>query len=152
ACLAQLVNVIAPIMTENGGGVFEQTIFYPIMHMSNNARGSVLLSKLDCDKHDSKEFTDVPDMDCIATINDAEDEIVLFCVNRCQGEDYELNVKMLDADGFKLSEHIEMAGFKAQDGNNFVSAPVKPSQAAVNANSDSIHIKPFSWNVLRFKK
>lgn len=26
ACLAQLVNVIAPIMTENGGGVFEQTI------------------------------------------------------------------------------------------------------------------------------
>ena len=31
ACLAQLVNVIAPIMTRNGGGVWRQTIFYPFM-------------------------------------------------------------------------------------------------------------------------
>src|SRR5699024_12058655 len=29
ACMAQLVNVIAPIMTETGGGAWKQTIFYP---------------------------------------------------------------------------------------------------------------------------
>src|ERR687898_151128 len=29
ACLAQLVNVIAPIMTENGGPAWRQTIFWP---------------------------------------------------------------------------------------------------------------------------
>ena len=29
ACLAQLVNVIAPIMTETGGPAWRQTIFYP---------------------------------------------------------------------------------------------------------------------------
>lgn len=29
ACLAQLVNVIAPIMTKTGGGTWVQTIFYP---------------------------------------------------------------------------------------------------------------------------
>lgn len=27
ACLAQLVNVIAPIFTQTGGGIFAQTIF-----------------------------------------------------------------------------------------------------------------------------
>ena len=32
ACLAQLVNVIAPIMTETGGPAWRQTIFYPFMH------------------------------------------------------------------------------------------------------------------------
>jgi alpha-N-arabinofuranosidase len=150
ACLAQLVNVIAPTMTENNGGIFEQTIFYPIMHLSNNARGSVLESRVECDKHDTKEFTDVPDMDAIATISVSEDEIVVFAVNRCQTEDYLLDVNMLDVDGYKLCEHIEMAGFKATDGNNFVSAPVKPSNREIT--DGEIKIKPFSWNVLKFKK
>ena len=39
ACLAQLVNVIAPIMTRQGGGAWRQTIFYPFMHASNYGRG-----------------------------------------------------------------------------------------------------------------
>ena len=42
ACLAQLVNVIAPIMTENGGAAWRQTIFYPFSHMSRFGRGEVL--------------------------------------------------------------------------------------------------------------
>ena len=42
ACLAQLVNVIAPIMTETGGLAWRQTIFHPFAHMSNLGRGRVL--------------------------------------------------------------------------------------------------------------
>ena len=41
ACLAQLVNVIAPIMT-NENGVLLQTIFYPYSWALHNARGNVL--------------------------------------------------------------------------------------------------------------
>ena len=39
ACLAQLVNVIAPIMTENDGAVWVQTIFYPYLYASRYGRG-----------------------------------------------------------------------------------------------------------------
>ncbi|OMF26535.1 hypothetical protein BK133_20485 [Paenibacillus sp. FSL H8-0548] len=39
ACLAQLVNVIASIMTENGGGSWTQSIYYPYMHVSVYGRG-----------------------------------------------------------------------------------------------------------------
>ena len=42
ACLAQLVNVIAPIMTENDGGAWRQTIFYPFLHASKYGRGIAL--------------------------------------------------------------------------------------------------------------
>ena len=42
ACLAQLVNVIAPIMTETGGAAWRQTIFYPFADFSNLGRGNVL--------------------------------------------------------------------------------------------------------------
>lgn len=42
ACLAQLVNVIAPIMTETGGPAWRQTIFYPFAQMAKHGRGRVL--------------------------------------------------------------------------------------------------------------
>ena len=42
ACLAQLVNVIAPIMTETGGPAWRQTIFHPFAQMSRLGRGAVL--------------------------------------------------------------------------------------------------------------
>lgn len=41
ACLAQLVNVIAPLMT-NETGVLRQTIYYPYLWALHNARGTVL--------------------------------------------------------------------------------------------------------------
>jgi alpha-N-arabinofuranosidase len=39
ACLAQLVNVIAPIMTETGSPAWRQTIFWPFSQWSNSGRG-----------------------------------------------------------------------------------------------------------------
>ena len=40
ACLAQLVNVIAPIMTETGGARWRQTIFWPFAQFSDHGRGA----------------------------------------------------------------------------------------------------------------
>ena len=42
ACLAQLVNAIAPILTETGGPAWRQTIFWPFADFSNLGRGEVL--------------------------------------------------------------------------------------------------------------
>ena len=47
ACLAQLVNVIAPIMTETGGPAWRQTIFYPFADFSHLGRGRVLRAEVD---------------------------------------------------------------------------------------------------------
>ena len=42
ACLAQLVNVIAPIRTENGGPAWRQTSYFPFQHAARYGRGTVL--------------------------------------------------------------------------------------------------------------
>ncbi len=155
ACLAQLVNVIAPIMTENGGGVFEQTIFYPFMHMSRYGRGTALVSDICCQKHDTKEFTDVPDLDGIAVLSEDDSELTVFAVNRDFEEDYVLNVDLLDLEGFRPVEHIEMAGYDIKAVNGFVSSPVRPTRAEcpkMDGNTASARLRPLSWNVLRFKK
>ena len=41
-CLAQLVNVIAPIRTEPGGPAWRQTTFHPFALTSEHGRGTVL--------------------------------------------------------------------------------------------------------------
>ncbi len=48
-CLAQLVNVIAPIMTQKGGGTFRQTSFYPFRYIAGTARGETLRTFSDSD-------------------------------------------------------------------------------------------------------
>src|SRR5215207_10503486 len=47
ASLAQLVNVIAPIMTEPGGRAWKQTTFHPFAITSRLAQGRALELKLD---------------------------------------------------------------------------------------------------------
>ena len=72
ACMAQLVNVIAPIMTEENGPVWCQTIYYPLLHASKYGRGIALQPVLTSTKHDTIDFTDVTDVESIAVWNDAK--------------------------------------------------------------------------------
>ena len=46
ACQAQLVNVIAPIMTEPGGPAWRQSIFYPMALTAERARGESLVARV----------------------------------------------------------------------------------------------------------
>src|SRR5262245_2130177 len=56
ACLAQLVNAIAPIMTETGGPAWKQTIFFPFADMSNLGRGRVLQSRVDSPTYEATYY------------------------------------------------------------------------------------------------
>ncbi|MBO4338422.1 MAG: alpha-N-arabinofuranosidase [Clostridia bacterium] len=155
ACLAQLVNVIAPIMTENGGRMFEQTIFYPFSHVSNFGRGSVLYQVIDSPMHDTREFSLVPDIDSVSVLSDDENELTVFAVNRNEKEDVLFDVRLIEMDGMKPVEFIQMSGFGLKETNGFDSSPVKPKNAELpELDGDRVQIKlpPLSWNVVRFKK
>ena len=58
ASLAQLVNVIAPIMTEPGGAAWRQTTFFPFAVTSRLARGVTLELKLDCPTYETDRHGD----------------------------------------------------------------------------------------------
>ena len=70
ACMAQLVNVIAPIMTREGGGVWAQTIFYPLMQASAFGRGVSLQPLIECPSYACKDFDEVPVLDAAAALAD----------------------------------------------------------------------------------
>ena len=81
ACLAQLVNVIAPIMTRRGGGAWVQTIYWPLMHASVYGRGTALRPVAESPVYDCADYDRVPLLDASATL--AEDGgVTIFAVNR----------------------------------------------------------------------
>ena len=154
-CLAQLVNVIAPIMTENGGACWEQTIFYPFMHLSNYGRGYTLDSRVVSPKHDTKEFTDVPDVESIATISEDKENLTIFAVNRNMEENVLFDVSLLDFENFEVIEQIEMSGYDIKAENSAIATPVKPfkvQNSQFDGKTLTVDLKPLSWNVIRLAK
>lgn len=148
ACMAQLVNVIAPIMTKNGGPAWAQTIYYPFMHASNFGRGTSLKTLVSSPTYDVDDFSNVPYVD-ISAVMDDEGGVTLFCVNRSMDEDAQLELDFRAFDGLKLNQHILLhhddvkAVNTADDPDN-----VKPVELPLR---DSIVLPALSWNVLRFK-
>ena len=66
ACLAQIVNVIAPILTTTDGLV-KQTIFYPFMLVSKFARGQSLAVATKAPLVSTRQFGDMPALDVSAS-------------------------------------------------------------------------------------
>ena len=104
ACIAQLVNVIAPIMTRNGGGAWAQTTYYPLMYASKYGRGTSLMTITDSPKYDCKSFSDVPKLDASAVLGD-DGSINLFLVNRSLKEKVELSCDLRSFGKMKIAEH-----------------------------------------------
>ncbi len=155
ACLAQLVNVIAPIMTENDGSVWAQTIFYPFMHASNYGRGVALTPVVECDKYNTATIKDVPYVETIAVVNDEINELTVFAVNRSLDEKVDMNIDLSDFGKVELLEHLVLenndmkAANTAQNPNNV--APHNNGITKISAKKAVVTLNKHSWNVIRFK-
>ena len=159
ACLAQLVNVIAPIMTEKGGAAWRQTIFYPFMHASAFGRGVVLAGPVSSGKYDSKEYSGIPWLETVAVLNEEKEELTIFAVNRSLSESVELEANLFEMGNMKVIEHITLNNPDIKAVNSAAGEKVKPSvlSGAKLESSDGksrleARLPPASWNVLRLGK
>jgi alpha-N-arabinofuranosidase len=155
ACLAQLVNVIAPIMTEIGGPAWRQTIFYPFMHASAYGRGTVLRSPVSCEKYDSKEYSGVPYLESVAVHDEEKEEIAIFAVNRSLTEIIDLEAGVCGFEGYIIREHIAMYHKDLKAVNSAEGETVKPGQQQGGSLDGAVlncRLAPASWNVIRLKK
>lgn len=156
ACLAQLVNVLAPITTVRGGIAYRQTIYYPFMHAANYGHGVVLVTKVESPKYDSKLYTDVPVLETIVTYNEEENTITVFAVNRDTENDLLVEYKLDGFEGYKVLENIVYSSDDPFIGNT----PEKPdnvvpkiaNNAKIDGNILEVLMPKFSWNVVRLKK
>jgi len=155
ACIAQLVNVIAPIMTENNGRAWKQTIFYPYLHTSIYGRGTVLKPIVSSPKYDSIDYTDVPYLETAVVWNEETDELTIFAVNRHLQEKLPLECDLRHFTGYRLVEHIVMQNDDLKAANTAEVENVKPVAYTNSQFSDGVLVTELphqSWNVIRLAK
>jgi alpha-N-arabinofuranosidase len=102
ASLAQLVNVIAPIMTEPGGDAWRQTTFFPFSVTSRLARGEVLVPRIEAGTYSTAVYGDAPLIDAVATVD--EGTAALFLVNRSRTEPTTVNIDVSSLDVSRIAE------------------------------------------------
>lgn len=152
ACLAQLVNVIAPIMT-SGNSAWRQTIFYPYMHASRYGRGLVLNSIIDSPKYDSKNYTDVPYLESCLVWNEEERAVTIFAVNKSFTDEMTVTCDLRQFEGLKVTEHIVLTGddLKAcnTEENPEKIVPYTAKDAVCENGIVTAILPKQSWNVIR---
>jgi alpha-N-arabinofuranosidase len=108
ACIAQLVNVIAPIMTETGGPAWKQSTYYPLYYASLYGRGDALNVAVNVPTYDATVADDVPYLDVAAVKNTDGKTLTFFLVNRHPKEDMAIDVGMAGFDASRIVEHVSM--------------------------------------------
>ncbi|MBC5742895.1 alpha-N-arabinofuranosidase [Lachnospiraceae bacterium MD308] len=156
ACLAQLVNVIAPIMTQQGGGTaWKQTIFYPFMHASKYGRGVVLRPVIHTPVHDTAQHENVTDIESVAVYNEEKEELTIFAVNRNINEDIQVTADVRGLEGYQLKEHIvlENSDMKLCNGaGQELVFPKTVEQSSLEGGMMTSMLHKASWNVIRLGK
>jgi len=150
ANMAQLVNVIAPIFT-NEHGLFLQTIYYPLQLFANNTRGRALELFVDSPKYSSRRFDDIPYLDVSAA--DDNGSLVLNVVNRHKDQAIQTEFELQDKQFSGGAEAIEVTGTDIKAENNFDGAPVKPARrpAAAQGKKLTYSFPPHSYTMIRAK-
>ena len=106
ASLAQLVNVIAPIMTEPGGDAWRQTTFFPFSVTSRLASGDVLRPRIDVPSYDTAAHGAAPLVDAIVTADDERSAV--FLVNRSRTESITVTVDVSELTASRITEAVTL--------------------------------------------
>ena len=151
ACLAQLVNVIAPIMTEENGPAWRQTIFYPFYLVSKYGRGVALQPVMSGDDHATSKHDHVTDVEAVSVYNEEKEQVAVFAVNRNTEENVEFDVDLRGFEGYKVIDFQAMEGTDMKAVNSAAGEAVKPaarSDYRLDGGIFTANLKPASFAVI----
>ncbi|WP_062305868.1 arabinosylfuranosidase ArfA [Demequina subtropica] len=146
-CLAQLVNVIAPIMTEPDGPAWKQTTFHPFATAARLAQGEALQVKVDAAAMSTKKHGDVPTVTAAATVDPETGALALFVTNRT-AEEQTVTLRhpgataRIEGGSAVLADHVgPREGQEAAEAYGMVDAlPVEHADGAI-----TLRLAPESW-------
>lgn len=154
-CMAQIVNVLAPILTEPGGPAWRQSIYWPLALTSRHGRGTVLRAALDAPCFDASNRDRVPVVKVVPVHGD-DGALELFVVNRDPaGDSVVLDVDLRGFGPMAGVAHTEIA-HPDRRAENTKERPdrVLPSELAAPLVVDhrmQLVLSPLSWNRIRLE-
>src|SRR5207244_1701391 len=150
ANMAQLVNVIAPLFTDEKR-MFLQTIYYPLAMFANNTKGQALELLVKSPMYKSRTFGDVPHLDASAAWDNGT--LIVNVVNRHRDQAVEADIELEDKQfggAVEISE-VNAPDIKAE--NSFDASVVKTSQRTARADKNSLRYSfpAHSYTMLKMK-
>jgi alpha-L-arabinofuranosidase len=153
ACLAQLVNVIAPIMTEPGGPAWRQTIFFPFAITARLARGMVLRLAVESPGYETSAYGSVALVDAAATIDDNSRAVAVFLVHRSQDAATTVSIDVSSLGPVRLAESITLADDDPTATNTLEHrervAPTPNRSARIEDGLLTVDLPAISWTALQ---
>jgi alpha-N-arabinofuranosidase len=150
ACLAQIVNVIAPILTRPGGLV-RQTIFHVFRLFRRHAAGRALDLAIAAPRHATKRYGDLPLMDASASYDEAAGTTALFLVNRSRTDPVTVECAWQDRAPARIVDLQRLAGHEPGAVNTFdapdVVTPRRSAGPAVRDGVACLTLPPLSFTV-----
>ena len=128
ACLAQIVNVIAPILTTTDG-MLKQSIFYPLALFSQHASGASLDALVKVANYDTKRFGEMPLLDVSASYDQEQARGAAFLVNRSLEEHLELEINWQGHAPRQVSGAWQLSGTDPKAANSFADPNAVVSKA-----------------------
>lgn len=153
ASLAQLVNVIAPIMTEPGGDAWRQTTFFPFALTARLAKsGTVLEPKLDSARHHTDRYGEVDSVNAVA-VRGVDGSVSVFAVNRSLGDAADFTVRLPGGRGWTTVDAQTLHDDDIQARNTREDQervrPRENTSAALDDGVVRIALPPASWSAIR---
>jgi alpha-L-arabinofuranosidase len=152
ANLAQLVNVIAPIMTEPGGPAWRQTIFHPFAITSRLAQGQALRSDVAAPTVSTARFGDVPSVDAVVTRDAEGGTAAVFLVNRNRTEAVTVTVALEGFGALSIGETHTLADDDPDAANTLDDqervTPAPNDTASLEDDVLTVTLPPVSWTAI----
>ncbi|MEJ3404284.1 alpha-N-arabinofuranosidase [Rathayibacter sp. YIM 133350] len=152
ASLAQLVNVIAPIMTEPSGPAWKQTTYFPFAITSRLARGAALELKLDSPRYSTQVYGDVALVDAVATHDAEAGASAVFLVNRSQTESVTVTLDIAALGDVTLSEAVTLWDEDVRATNTLEQpdrvAPRDNESVLIADGELTVTLPPVSWSAI----
>jgi alpha-N-arabinofuranosidase len=151
ACLAQIVNVIAPILTTRDA-LLKQSIYYPFMLFSRLASGNALDVTVRAPRYNTRRFGDMPLLDVSASHNPETGSSAVFIVNRSQTDAITVDLVWQDYKPARIQSAHQLSGTDPKAANSFEN-PNLVTAAAITApkivdGSAVLTVPPLSFTAL----
>lgn len=152
-CLAQLVNVIAPIMT-NANGFYRQTIYYPYKWGIQMGRGALLDLLTESPVYQVSGIGEVPYLDVTGTYSKENGTVALFILNRDMAKSHQVDVVWQDAAPTRLLTATILTGTDLKAFNTFDApqrvAPADLAKPVTSGGHTKFEVPAQSYSVLQW--
>ncbi len=154
ACIAQIVNVISPLLT-TPTKVLRQSTFYPFVMYSQLASGKSLRTRITAPTYRTERFGEVATVDAAGAYDPQTGKAAVFLIHRDTNQSLPIEVKWEGAAPMQVIDVQQMSGTDPKAANSFarphVVVPRRMSAPRVEENAIQLKLPPLSFTVVTLK-